>query len=334
MKRKFLLLALTGLLTLSLSGCNKTDPEAIEDGYTGYYRASGTTVTIKNKGVSITTASAILDNDKKIVNVNIDSILIPLQGMAGTTGTRPTIPEAIALITDTEADRYNFILDAGDKIVNSKKTLGEAYWEEGVVTTLVERSWASQIKRLETYPIGKDYSSFLAKICHVTTTGSYCTNEVTATANVPEGALTDFYGYTTITGMSLKLFKSEYDNIGQALVEMFNSKFKKAEEITKDTKFYSSMDYSVAMADKTITVSWTNNLIEGTKPSDDTEATTPTVLNTIEDSVTIPLKIRTSTAITITNTRTYVEFDSSNSQVYSVDRTDYDVDHVKSKYEK
>ncbi|MDD2433691.1 MAG: hypothetical protein PHY11_01025 [Bacilli bacterium] len=327
--RKSLALIAATLLILTSCGGKSSSSGRIPEDYTGYYRASGITVNIVNGGINVTSSSAILDQNQKIVDIKIDALLIPLQGMQKTS--RATRPESIALINDDTAKNYEYVKDASEEhLVNSKKTLGDNHYEESSTTSDTTRAWANQITRLESYLVGKDYSTFMAKVCVTSSSTSYCSNEATGKSNVPAGYLMDFYGYSEITGMSLKLFNSEYDSIGSSLVELFNSNFETS-SITKDTTFYSKYTYTAALESDTITVKFTNTFYEGEESS--AEDATPVVLETIEDSVVIPLAI-TKNSIYYTNTYSYIKFGEGKQVLTNIERTTYDADWIISSYQK
>ncbi len=315
---KKIITTLTLLASLSsLVACGQSD------NYTGNYKASGITVTIIDGGVNVTVASAILSNEQKILDVKMDSLLIPFYGMSATT--KPERPAAIAILdplTDDESDIYQFVRGAGEKVVLSKKLLGSKYAlnRDAIAQdeTLVYKNWARQVTSLEKYLVGKDYSSYLAKICRTSSATTYCTNELTQKKDVPNGAFLDFYGYDNQTGATITMFDNKYETLGASLIEMFNSNLQKI-ELDENSPITSSLDYSVTFDNNLLTVTFINTINEK---------------DTIVDKVEIPL-IPATNMLTFTNTRSYIKFDTTKKQVYAkVDNVAYDTDHVKSSYEK
>jgi hypothetical protein len=305
MKKKFTLILLS--TALLLSSCAQT--------YEDDFLASGITVTITNGGFAVTHASGVLDKDRRIKNVKIDSLLIPFYGMAVTTRvTGVEQPAGITILDNATRDstnRYQFIPeDATINPVISKKDLGALY----TMNTAEERDWASQVTRLEDYLVGKDISDFLNKVCVTEVNKNTCINRLNNKDEVKRGSIIDFYGYDGINGVTISVAENNYDNIGLSLVEMFRAKEVK---VAKVSSFNPILSYKVELLNNVLKVTFTNKI----------NATTEII-----DFVEIPLRIALN-SIQYNDTRTFITFDNTSPLIKPVEAGKLDVDYVYSSYE-
>ena len=305
MKHKIKLLALTSALLLASCG----------QSYQGDYLASGITVRITDGGIAVTHASGVLDKDRKIKVVAIDSLLIPFYGMAVTTRVtgvdRPAGIKILEFATKDATNRYQFIPeDASLNPVISKKDLGITY----SMNTNEGKDWASQVTRLETYLIGKDVSDLLNKVCVPEASKSTCLNRVNGKDEVKKGSLVDFYGYDGVNGVTISVAESNYDNISLTLTEMFRSKEVKVDPVTL---LLPNLKYQVELNDNVLKVTFTNYINS---------------LVQIVDTVEIPLRIAAN-SLQYNDTRSFITFDESSNLIKPVEAGKLDVDYVYSSYE-
>jgi hypothetical protein len=304
MKKLSLLLLTASML---LSGCGQN--------YQDDYLASGISVTITNGGFAVTHASGVLDKDRRVKVVSIDSLIIPFYGMEVTTRVtgvdRPAGIKILEFATKDTTNRYQFIPeDASINPVISKKDLGSNY----IMNSEEGKDWASQVARLETYLIGKDVSDLLNRVCVPETNKSTCINRVNSKDEVKKGSLVDFYGYDGVNGVTISVMESTYDNIGLTLVEMFRSKEVKVNKVTTLTP---QLTYKVELNQNILKVTFTNVI-------------NPDV--SIVDFVEIPLRIAAN-SLQYNDTRTFITFDSSSQLIKPVDTGKIDVDYVISNFE-
>jgi hypothetical protein len=304
MKKFTLFLISTALL---LSSCAQD--------YQDDYLASGISVRITDGGFAVTHASGVLDNERRIKVVTIDALLIPFYGMEVTNRVtaveRPAGIKILEYATKDSTNKYQFIPeDASLSPVISKKDLGAQY----TMNTTEEKDWASQVKRLETYLIGKDISDLLNRVCVPETNKATCNNRLNNKDEVKRGSLVDFYGYDGINGVTIQVMESSYDNIGLTLTEMFRSKEVKVDKVSRLTP---KLTYKVELNSNILKVTFTNKI------NNDIE---------IVDFVEIPLRIAAN-SLQFNDTRTFITFDQTSNLIKPVEAGKLDVDYVISSYE-
>lgn len=304
MKKISLLLLSAALL---LTSCSQN--------YEGDYLASGITVRITDGGFAVTHASGVLDSERNIKVVAIDSLLIPFYGMAVTTRVtgveRPAGIKILEFATKDSTNRYQFIPeDVSVNPVISKKDLGNLY----TMNTNEDKDWASQVTRLETYLIGKDINDLLNKVCVPETNKSTCINRINSKDEVKKGSLVDFYGYDGINGVTIQVMESSYDSIGLTLTEMFRSKEVKVDKVNM---LIPQLTYKVELNNNILKVTFTNK-----------------INSTVEiiDYVEIPLRIAQN-SLQFNDTRTFITFDESSDLIKPVEAGKLDVDYVFSSFE-
>jgi hypothetical protein len=303
--KKLSLLLIAGALLLSSCAQN----------FEGDYLASGITVRITDGGFAITHASGVLDADRKIRVIAIDSLLVPFYGMAVTTRVtgvdRPAGIKILDFATKDATNRYQFIPeDASLNPVISKKDLGNLY----TMNTNEDKDWAAQVTRLETYLIGKDINDLLNKVCVPETNKNTCINRVNSKDEVKKGSLVDFYGYDGINGVTIQVMESSYDNIGLTLTEMFRSKEVKVDKVNM---LLPQLSYKVELNDNILKVSFANKINSNVE---------------IVDFVEIPLRIAQN-SLQFNDTRTFITFDESSDLIKPVEAGKLDVDYVVSSFE-
>jgi len=303
--KKFSLFLISTALLLSSCGQNYQDD----------YLASGISVRITDGGFAVTHASGVLDSERRIKVVAIDSLLIPFYGMEVTTRVLGVEPPAgikiLEFATKDTTKKYQFIPeDVSVNPVISKKDLGALY----TMNTNEDKDWASQVNRLETYLIGKDLSNLLNRVCVPETSKTTCINRVNSKEEVKRGSLVDFYGYDGINGVTIQVMESSYDNIGLTLTEMFRSKEVKVDKVSRLTP---QLTYKVELNTNILKVTFTNKIKNEIK---------------LVDFVEIPLRIAAN-SLQFNDTRTFITFDQSSNLIKPVEANKLDVDYVISDFE-